>query len=131
HQVARIQAEQLGNVPHAIASLGRALECKPTDVMTLCLIADLYERDGQASAAVNQLQRIVKLSPSPDVLRETHMRLATLWDSPLGNRGKALVSLQAVLSLNGEHPDALERMAEIYEREARLPEAAATAERLL
>jgi tetratricopeptide (TPR) repeat protein len=130
-EVARLQAEQLGNVPHAIASLQRALKCTPTDVVTLRRIAELYERDGQAVEAVQQLQRIVKLAPGPDVLRDTHMRLATIWEDRLGDRARALVSLQAVLALDAEHRGALERMAEIHEREARLQEATATAERLL
>ncbi|MBC7174157.1 MAG: tetratricopeptide repeat protein, partial [Polyangiaceae bacterium] len=130
-RVAQLQSEQLGNVPLAIASLQRAIRSAPSDPAALEGLAELYERDAQYVDAVQQLQRVVKLAPNETVLRNTHMRLATIWEDHLADRGRALVSLQAVLSLDPEHAAALERLADLHERDSRLLEATAAAERLL
>ncbi len=130
-QVARLQADQLGNMPLAIASLQRAIRCTPNDATALERLADLYERDAQYVDAVQQLQRIVKLAPATNVLRDTHMRLAAIWEDRLADRARALVSLQAVLSIDPEHRNALERVSSLHEREGRFGDALAAAERLL
>ncbi len=130
-QVARLQSDQIGNVPLAIASLQRAIRSAPNDAALVDRLAELYERDAQYVDAVQQLQRVVKLSADPGVLRDTHMRLAVIWEERLADRGRALVSLQAVLSIDPEHRGALERLAGLHERDGRTADAITAAERLL
>ncbi len=130
-QVARLQADSLGNVAAAIGSLNRVLRQAPSHVPTLRALADLYARDGQWTEAVNLLGRVVQLAPDRDVLRDAHLELALLWDERLGESARAMVSLQAVLALDADNVSALERLSDLQEREDKVGQAAEAARRLV
>ena len=129
--VAEIHAEDLGKLPAAIGALTRVIRTTPSHVPSLRRLAEYYRRDEQWNEAVSVLGRVVQLTKEADVLLAAHLGLAALWDDHLGDTQRAMVSLQAVLSLDGGNPEALLRLAELHEREGRLDDAASAAKRLL
>jgi tetratricopeptide (TPR) repeat protein len=131
NRVAEIQADALDNIPGAISSLNRVLRAAPNHVPTLRNLAELYNRDGQWTEAVNLLSRVVQLAPDREVLKEAHLALAALWDERLGESSRALVSLQAVLALDADNRRALKRLSELQEKEGKVDQAAETATRLV
>ncbi|MDW8362028.1 MAG: tetratricopeptide repeat protein [Myxococcales bacterium] len=130
-RVAEIQAGPLGNVPAAIASLHRLVRAVPHHVPALARLAELYVQDGQWNEAASLLGRVVQLSQDRGTLRDAHLRLASIWEQRLGDTARAMVSLQAVLSLDPAHPEALARLASVHEREGRLEQAAEALARLV
>jgi hypothetical protein len=77
------------------------------------------------------LSRVVQLAPDRDTLKEAHLSLAALWDERLGETSRALVSLQAVLALDGVNRLALQRLSALQEKEGKIDRAAETASRLV
>ncbi len=130
-EVANLQAEDLGSLTQAIASLGRVMRASPNHVPTLRKLADYYKRDSQWSEAVKMLTRVIQLAPDHDILKEAHRALADIWIDRLADPARALVSLQAVLQLDPSDPHALSRLVELHERDGRVDEAAEAAQRLL
>ncbi|MFW6085644.1 MAG: tetratricopeptide repeat protein [Myxococcota bacterium] len=130
-RVALLQAEFLTNIPGAIGALNRVLRTAPDDLDAVRRLAELYEHDGQWNEAVNLLHRILQLAPGSEVLAETHLRLAALYDQRMGETDRALVSLQAVLALDPQHAGALRALAELHQREGRPEPAWEAATRLV
>jgi len=130
-EVARIYSEVQSNLAGAIGALNRVLRTSPSHVPTLVQLAHLYTRDSQWTEAANLLGRVVQLAPDREVLRDAHLELATLWEERLGETQRALVSLQAVLALDGTSREALRRLAELHAREGDLDKAKDSARKLL
>jgi len=130
-EVARLQADHLGNLPGAISSLNRVLRTAPKHVDVLRRLAAYYVRDGQHTEAAHLLGRVVQLAPEREVLRDVHLELARLHADNLGQPDKAMLSLQAVLALDPGHPEALERVSRLQEAEGHLGAAAEAASKLV
>lgn len=130
-EVARIQADDQNKLAAAVGSLNRTLRRSPNHVPTLKRLAEYHLREGQHEQAVGLLTKVVQQAPDRNVLKEAHLALAELWDEQLDKPARALVSLQAVLQVDPEHVPALERLADIHEREDRLDEAVDATKRLL
>ncbi len=130
-EVARIQADDQHKVAAAVGSLNRVLRRSPNHVPALKRLAEYHLREGQHEQAVGLLGKVVQQAPDHEVLKEAHLALAELWDDHLGQPARALVSLQAVLSVDAEHVPALERLADLHEREGRMGEAVDATKRLL
>jgi len=130
-EVARIQADDQNKLAAAVGSLNRTLRRSPSHVPTLKRLAEYHLREGQHEQAVALLSKVVQQAPDREVLKEAHLALAELWDDHLKKPSRAFVSLQAVLQADPEHVPALERLADIHEREERLDEAVDATKRLL
>lgn len=130
-EVARLQADRLGNLAGAISALNRVLRTTPSHVEVLRRLASYYVRDGQHTEAAHLLGRVVQLAPERELLRDVHLDLGRLYADNLGQPDKALLSLQAVLALDPEHPEALDRVSRIHEREGRHGPAAEAAAKLV
>lgn len=130
-EVAHLQAELLNNVAAAISSLGRVLKESPQHVPTLKTMSALHGRQNRWGEAAELLGKVVTLAPDRDVLRDAHLELASIWDERLDDPARALVSLQAVLSLEEDHPLALRRLALLSARTGDLDKAATTLRRLI
>ncbi len=115
-EVARLQSELSNNVPGAITSLGRVLKESPNHVPALRELAALHGRQGRWAEAAELLAKVIQLAPSREVLERAHLSLAEIWDEKLDDPSRALVSLQAVLSLEENHPEALARLARLSAR---------------
>lgn len=128
-QIADLQADQ-NNLGGALAALDRILRVAANHVPALRKSADLLQRDGQNAEAAKVLERLIRLAPDHDVLVRAHLDLARI--SKLAGQGsRALVSLQAVLTLDEHHAGALVQLADLHESEGRLDEAATAASQLL
>lgn len=127
---ARLEGEALGHPSQAIASLRRVLQASPNHVPALRALADYLIRESEWSEAAQTLSRIVQLAPDDDTLQAAHLELAELWSARLGDRARALVSLQAVLQVDPDNVRALTRLADLHERERRTDDALAAARRL-
>ncbi|MBX3268882.1 MAG: tetratricopeptide repeat protein [Sandaracinaceae bacterium] len=130
-EVARLQADLLDNVPAAITSLKRVLKEAPNHVPTLRTMAKLHERQDRWAEAAEMLAKVVSLAPDRGILRDAHLELAAIWDERLDDPTRALVSLQAVLSLEPDHPLALRRLATLSARTGDLDKASQTLRRLV
>jgi tetratricopeptide (TPR) repeat protein len=112
--VARFQGELLNNLPAALTSLERVLRSAPTHVPALERVAAIHARQGRWSEAAQALATVVSLAPDRDVLVRAHLALARAWGDHLNDRERALSSLQAVLALEPDHPEALGHAAELW-----------------
>ena len=130
-EVARIQADDQHKMSAAVSSLSRVLRRSPNHIPTLGRLAEYHLREGQHEQAVGLLSKVVQQAPDHEVLKQAHLALAELWDDKLGKPARALVSLQAVLSVDPSHVPALQRLADVHERAGRLDEAAAATKKLL
>ncbi|MEM9194549.1 MAG: tetratricopeptide repeat protein, partial [Myxococcota bacterium] len=130
-QVADLQADELSNLPGAISSLNRVLRVAPNHISTLRRLATLYERDGQWAEAVSLLTKVVKLAPDKQVLRDAHLDLARIQQDRLDEPARALTSLQAVLSIDADNSQALNRLSRLQESEGKVGPARETVERLV
>ncbi|MCB9593572.1 MAG: tetratricopeptide repeat protein [Sandaracinaceae bacterium] len=130
-EVARLQADLLDNVPAAITSLKRVIKESPNHVPTLRTMAKLHGRQDRWPEAAEMLAKVVSLAPDRGVLRDAHLELASIWDERLDDPARALVSLQAVLSLEPDHPYALRRLAMLSARTGDLDKASHTLRRLV
>ncbi|MCZ7683930.1 MAG: tetratricopeptide repeat protein [Sandaracinaceae bacterium] len=74
---------------------------------------------------------MVALAPDREVLKAAHLELARIWSEQLGDLPRALVSLQAVLALDEDHPEALGRLADVAARSGDLDKSAQTLRRLV
>ena len=130
-EVAHLQADLLDNLAAGVTSLSRVLRESPNHVPTLRALAELHGRQGRWPEAAELLGRVVALAPDRDVLRDAHLELASIWDTQLGDGARALVSLQAVLSLDENHPEALHRLSQLAAGTGDLDKAAQTLRRLV
>ena len=130
-RIARLQSDLLDNVAAAITSLSRVLRESPNHVPTLRRLAELHGRQNRWAEAAEILARVVTLAPDREVLRDAHLELASIWDTRLEDAPRALVSLQAVLSLEENHPEALHRLAQLSARMGDLDKAARTLRKLV
>ncbi|MCC6213844.1 MAG: hypothetical protein IT376_03180 [Polyangiaceae bacterium] len=129
-ELSRLQADARRDLPAALATLRRVLKETPTDVPALLAIADLFARDGQIPEAVDRLTQALSCEPTQEEAISAHLRLASLRDERLGDPDRARESLDAVLALDPEQREALERLLALQVRCDELDAAAATAERL-
>lgn len=125
-EVARLQAEVLGDTAGGVATLVRALKSSPDDIALLRAVSRLYTSAGQWSEAAEKLRAIVALAPPKELLREAHLDLAALEVDRLGDVPRAQASVKAVLAMEPESPAALAILARI-ERKAGRPDAAVNA----
>ncbi|MEM7608426.1 MAG: tetratricopeptide repeat protein, partial [Myxococcota bacterium] len=130
-EAAELLATDLNDRPAAINILRRLLRNMPNHVPAMQQQAMYLRQTGDFSDAAALYERIVKRAGSNTVLRDTHLELATVWDDHLRDTQRAMVSLQAVLSIDPASVEGLSRLADIHEREERLHEATELAQRLL
>lgn len=130
-EVARLQSELLDDVPGALTSLERVQKSVPDHIPALQRTAALHARDGRWHDAATLLAKLVALAPDRAVLQAAHLELARLWAEHLDELPRALVSLQAVLALDEDHPEALRRLADVAERSGDREKAVETLRKLL
>ena len=129
-EVARLQAEVLGDTAGGAATLVRALKTSPNDISLLRAAARLYGAAGQWTDAAEKLRAIVALAPGKEIARDVHLDLGTIEIDRLGDVRRAQASVDAVLTMESESPPALSILARI-ERKAGRPDKAADALRRL
>jgi len=130
-EVARLYADEIGNVAAAIGALNRGLRYSPEDVRLISELANLFRRDGQWNEASNLLGRVIALTKEPLLLRDAHMELAAIHDERLGDSDEAQRHLKAALKVDPEHRPLLERLSDLLSREGDHAGAITVAQRLV
>ncbi len=108
--VAGLHADRRGDLPAALAALGRVEKRLPNHVPTLIELAELYVRDRQFGEAAQRYSRALAQSPSDDVALAANLRLAEVHHEHLNDFDAARKALEAVLSRDAQHPQALLRL---------------------
>jgi tetratricopeptide (TPR) repeat protein len=108
--VAGLYAERKGDVPAALAALGRVEKQLPDHVPMLLELAELYCRDAQWAQAAARLERVLATRPEDAITVAASLRLAELLHERLERHDGARQALATVLSKHPEHPEALRRL---------------------
>jgi tetratricopeptide (TPR) repeat protein len=111
--VAKIMADQNGDVPAAIAALQRVELSGAKSLDCHLELADLLLRDRQWKPAVEQLERAVALEPSEQMLVNLRLRLAEIYHEQMGKTAEATRQLSAVIELAPSNLEALRRLLSI------------------
>lgn len=115
--VAKIYADQRGDVPAAIAILGRLDKAGKATLGVLLELAELYFRDRQWVPAVDRLRKCIALKPDDQTLIALRLRLAEVLDEQLKKATDATRELREVLHLVPRHLGALRRLLAIQLKE--------------
>lgn len=129
-QVGQLSAESLDDVGAAMTALRRALAEDQSYVPAMASLAELEQSGGRHRDAALRWAAVIEREQDPARLVRAHLRLAAIHGEALADPTRARLSLMAVLSLEDDHPEALERLARLELAEARPEEAASLLERL-
>ena len=123
-QIARIYAEEVGDVPSAEGMLQNILTITEGDVAALDELARLGEKeeryDKQITALENKFKKVDEDHERKGILFE----IARIWEDRVGELDEALDALNRVLEIDGSDPNALSALARIYQQESRWHELA-------
>jgi tetratricopeptide (TPR) repeat protein len=129
--VAELYADRKGDLPAALAALGRANNLAPNHVGTLLRLGDYFARDSQWQQAAERWRQATLQAASDDVKIEAHLRLAAVLDEHLDDPTRSLASVEAVLAVDANHRGALDRLLSLLLRKGDHDKAAETAARLI
>ncbi len=115
-EFARLQANELGDAPGAIATLRRLLEIEPGDVDALSRLAKLCKQQGRASELADVLERLIDAAAdgSEEAL-DARFDLAKLKAERLGDLAGADKLLEEVLVANPTHEEARDFLQDRFE----------------
>ncbi|HKQ71040.1 MAG TPA: tetratricopeptide repeat protein, partial [Polyangiaceae bacterium] len=131
-ELARLTAKT--STEDAIETLRSILDEQPTEADAVVLLSQLYEKGGRDEELADLLNaQIERAKEHQDSARELALtvRLGDIYESRLGDVGKAIETYQAVLDRDGTHKGALESLARLYEAKGDVKNASATLEKLL
>ncbi len=129
--VAVLHADAKKNLPAGISVLNRMLRLEPNHVPTMEKLVTLLKRHAQWKELAKILTRILGLKPANDIVVETHLELARVLSKHLGDSGRALSSLEALLRLDQFNKEALSLLLDLRYEEGNIKAAANAAGRLL
>jgi tetratricopeptide (TPR) repeat protein len=129
--VAALLADEKHDVPAGLAALNRVEKQLTGHVPVLLKLAELYERDGQWTQAVDRLTQVVRKQTSAEQRTQAHLQLATILDERLNDDTRARTSLDLVLKDDPDNRKALRRLLALEMRQRRDEAAAAVAARLV
>lgn len=107
-EVAQLRAEQLGDIPEAIAALRRALSCQPHHPVALALLPRHLEATGQWARAAEAYAQRLEHGGDAGVRSDTHLAIARIQLDHLDDPQRAQQHIQKVLSKQPAHRGALE-----------------------
>ncbi len=115
-QLASLWEQQLERFQEAAETLEEVLRLDHENPEALIHISRIYRQLGRWRAAVISLDRLVKVSSEPEIIRQAHYVRAELLEQELGEDDKALESIQAVLASHPSDRDSLTAAARLQER---------------
>lgn len=127
--VAKIYADELDDLPAAIAALKRLDKEGVKNLPATLEHGELLVRDRQWKAAVAKLTQALTLGAEGKVLESIHLRLAEIYHEHLDQLTDATRELRAVLATDPKHITALRRLLSIQMKE-KSPAAVETAQSL-
>ena len=118
-KIAEIYADHKHDLGSAIAALERVLILTSGGGTLLLSLGELLARAGQWDKAIERLEQLLSSGPEPAAAVRARLRLATIFEEARGDTQRARRELDAVLALEPDHREALERRTAL---EARLGE---------
>jgi tetratricopeptide (TPR) repeat protein len=118
----------------AVDTLKSVLDEEPTSADAVLLLSQLYEkagRDEDLAALLESQIELAKERRDDDAELALTVRLGDVYESRLGDMGRAIDTYQAVLGRSPAHRGALESLARLFEAKGELPRAAEVLEKLL
>ncbi len=115
-QLAALWEQQLERFQDAAETLEEVLRLDHENPEALINISRIYRQLGRWRAAVVALDRLVKVSSEPEIIRQAHYVRAELLEQELGEDDKALVSITAILTEHPADEGALTSAARLHER---------------
>src|SRR5690606_14134956 len=109
-QLARTQAEHLGDVEAAIEAWRGALDEEPTDLESIAALEGLYENTERFGELEELIQRRLGIAETPADRIAARVRLARLADQRLGRREEAIEQLREILEEDPGNPEALDEL---------------------
>ena len=110
-------AEELGDKDAAAAALKKALTIEPQRVQTLKRLAQLTLSEGDWRGAAEALIRIARLRQDREELRWVFFNLGDIYDRHMPDAKRAEAAFRRVLKLVPDDLEALDRLAQLFERE--------------
>jgi tetratricopeptide (TPR) repeat protein len=133
-ELARLNAERFEAPDTAIDLLRAVIDEEPELSDAVVALSELYEktqRDEELADLLASQIAAARERSDTDVELKFQVRLGEVYDSRLGDRGKAIETYRAVLEREPKHRGALEALARLFQAEGKHSDAAATLEQLL
>ena len=129
--VARIQSEELGELPAAIRTLQRVLKVQPRHLEALERLAGHFQANQSWHEAAATMEQLLAAAPENSRMRRVLLDLAHLYRDRLNMPDKALRHVESALAAEPAHPIALRELSLVHEALGQLPEALQVARQLL
>ena len=129
--VARVQGEELGELPAAIRTLQRVLKVQPRHLDALERLAGHFQANQSWHEAAATMEQLLAAAPENSRLRRVLLDLARLYRERLSMPDKALRHVESALASEPAHPAALQELSLVHEALGQLPEALQVARHLL
>jgi tetratricopeptide (TPR) repeat protein len=129
--VARIQSEELGELPAAIRTLQRVLKVEPRHLDALERLAHHFETNQSWHEAAATMEQLLAAAPENSRVQRVLLDLARLYRERLNMPDRALRHVEAALVAEPVSPAALQELSEVHEALGQLPEALRVARHLL
>ncbi len=129
-EVARLHANELGNLGAALAALQRLLQRQPENADALFELAQLYVDDRRHADALPLLERCIKAAPPLDLRRRAHAFAAMCYEQ-VGETKQAFRNYERALEMGPDDRELLERVVALQMKEKVFSAAIDTATRLV
>ncbi|HZO15515.1 MAG TPA: tetratricopeptide repeat protein, partial [Polyangiaceae bacterium] len=112
--IAKLYANERGDVPSALSALGHVLEDEKQDAATMQLYGELLVKSRQYHEGVEAFRKALMLGPSRDQAAQLYMTLARLYVDRFGDTRGASEALESLLRIDRRHRDAMTMLLELY-----------------
>lgn len=129
-RLANLLETQLDDAEGAIAVHSERLELDPSDADALAALERLYESRGRWESLIGILQQQERLSTNDDERMRIALRIASIWDEKLADRGNAITAFQEVVERFGPTEGALLALARLHEQAERWSDLLETVQQL-
>lgn len=129
--VARIQSDELGELPGAIRTLQRVLKVEPRHLDALERLSDLLERIESWHEASATMEQLLAAAPETSRLKRVAVNLSRLYRTRLGAPERALHHVEAALAADPTDAEMLQELSFVHEALGHMSAALQVARHLL
>ncbi|MCU0690747.1 MAG: tetratricopeptide repeat protein [Polyangiaceae bacterium] len=133
-ELAELWASKFNQIDDSVLVLHRVLEEEPGMPDAVVALSQLYEKSGRDQELADLLNTqidLAKQKADSDAELTLTVRLGEIYESRLGDTGKAIETYQLVLDRDASHRGALESLGRLYEAKGEPQKAGETLEKLL
>lgn len=129
--VARIQSDELGEVPAAIRTLQRVLKVEPRHLDALERLAEHFQQIESWHEASATMEQLLAAAPESNRLKRVVIGLSRLYRELLNMPERALHHVEAALAADPTDPETLQELSFVHESLGQMSEALHVARHLL